>query len=135
MSTARVPRVPSVRANPDVPPDYRTIGQPVLVPGSMGTASYVLAGTAASMERTFGSCCHGAGRVLSRSEAKRQVRGEKLRERTGTGRHPVRAGSLCGLAEEAPLAYKDVDRVVAVVEAAGIARIVARLEPLAVIKG
>ncbi len=121
--------------HPEVPADYRAIGQPVLVPGSMGTASYVLAGTAGSMAQTFGSCCHGAGRVLSRAEAKRQVRGEKLRGELEHEGIVIRAGSLGGLAEEAPQAYKDVDRVVAVVEAAGLARIVARLEPLAVIKG
>lgn len=121
--------------HPEVPADYRSVGQPVLVPGSMGTASYVLAGTAASMAQTFGSCCHGAGRVLSRAEAKRQVRGEKLRGELEHEGIIIRAGSLGGLAEEAPEAYKDVDRVVAVVEAAGLARIVARLEPLAVIKG
>ncbi len=121
--------------HPELPADYRAIGQPVLVPGSMGTASYVLAGTAGSMTQTFGSCCHGAGRVLSRAEAKRQVRGEKLRGELEHGGIVIRAGSLGGLAEEAPQAYKDVDRVVAVVEAAGLARIVARLEPLAVIKG
>ncbi|MGQ9490274.1 MAG: RtcB family protein [Anaerolineae bacterium] len=121
--------------HPEVPADYRTVGQPVLVPGSMGTASYVLAGTAGSMTQTFGSCCHGAGRVLSRAEAKRQVRGEKLRGELEHEGIVIRAGSLGGLAEEAPQAYKDVDRVVAVVEAAGLARIVARLEPLAVVKG
>ncbi len=87
------------------------------------------------MEHTFGSCCHGAGRVMSRSEAKRQVRGEQLRGELEHDGIVIRAGSLAGLAEEAPQAYKDVDRVVAVVEAAGIARIVARLEPLAVVKG
>ncbi len=121
--------------HPDIPADYRPIGQPVLVPGSMGTASYILVGTAESMRLTFGSCCHGAGRVLSRAEAKRQVRGENLRGELTQGGIVVRAGSLAGLAEEAPQAYKDVDRVVAVVEAAGLARIVARLEPIAVIKG
>ena len=121
--------------HPDVPDDYRAVGQPVLVPGSMGTASYVLAGAAGSMTRTFGSCCHGAGRVMSRSEAKRQVRGEQLRTDLEHGGILVRAGSSAGLAEEAPAAYKDIDRVVAVVEAAGLARIVAQLEPLAVIKG
>jgi tRNA-splicing ligase RtcB len=121
--------------HPDVSEDYRAVGQPVLVPGSMGTASYILVGTNESMARTFGSCCHGAGRLMSRAEAKRQVRGETLRgelERDGIA---VRAGSLGGLAEEAPQAYKNVDQVVAVVEAAGLARIVARLEPVAVIKG
>ncbi len=121
--------------HPDVPGDYRAVGQPVLVPGSMGTASYVLAGTAGSMTHTFGSCCHGAGRVMSRAEAKRQVRGEQLRSALEHDGIVVRAGSLAGLAEEAPAAYKDVDRVVAVVAAAGLARIVAKLEPLAVIKG
>jgi tRNA-splicing ligase RtcB len=121
--------------HPDIPPDYRAIGQPVLVPGSMGTASYVLVGTMESMQQTFGSCCHGAGRVMSRADAKRNVRGERLRSELSDGGIVVRAGSLAGLAEEAPQAYKDVDRVVAVVEAAGIARIVAKLVPLAVIKG
>jgi len=87
------------------------------------------------MTRTFGSCCHGAGRVMSRSEAKRQVRGEKLRDELEQGGVVLRTGSLGGLAEEAPQAYKDVDQVVAIVEAAGLARIVARLEPVAVIKG
>jgi tRNA-splicing ligase RtcB len=121
--------------HPDVPEDYRAVGQPVLVPGSMGTASYVLVGAAAAMTQTFGSCCHGAGRVMSRAEAKRNVRGERLRGELEEGGIIIRAGSLAGLAEEAPQAYKDVDRVVAVVEAAGIARIVAKLVPLAVIKG
>jgi len=121
--------------HPDIPADYRAVGQPVLVPGSMGTASYILAGTAQSMARTFGSCCHGAGRLMSRSEAKRQVRGEKLRGDLERGGIVLRTGSLGGLAEEAPQAYKDVDQVVAVVEAAGLARIVARLEPVAVVKG
>jgi len=87
------------------------------------------------MKRTFGSCCHGAGRTLSRAEAKRQVRGEKLRDDLEQGGVIVRAGSAGALAEEAPHAYKEIDRVVAVVESAGIARIVARVRPLAVIKG
>jgi tRNA-splicing ligase RtcB len=121
--------------HPAVPDDYRAVGQPVLVPGSMGTASYILVGTAESMARTFGSCCHGAGRVMSRAEAKRKVRGEKLRQELEQEGIQLRAGSLGGLAEEAPQAYKDVDQVVGVVQAAGLARIVARLEPLAVIKG
>jgi tRNA-splicing ligase RtcB len=121
--------------HPDVPAEYREVGQPVLVPGSMGTASYVLAGTAESMTRTFGSCCHGAGRLMSRADAKRQVRGDKLRGELEQDGIVVRAGSLAGLAEEAPQAYKDVSQVVAVVVAARIARTVARLKPLAVIKG
>jgi tRNA-splicing ligase RtcB len=120
---------------PDVPEKYRHLGQPVLVPGSMGTASYVLIGAEEAMRLSFGSCCHGAGRSLSRAEAKRQVRGESLRGSLEQDGIVVRAGSLSGLAEEAPQAYKDIDRVVAVVESAGLARIVARVEPLAVIKG
>jgi tRNA-splicing ligase RtcB len=121
--------------HPDLPTDYREIGQPVLVPGSMGTASYILVGTSASMQHTFGSCCHGAGRVLSRAEAKRQVRGEELRGQLNRNGITIRAGSMAGLAEEAPQAYKDVDRVIRVVNAAGLACTVARLEPVAVIKG
>jgi tRNA-splicing ligase RtcB len=101
----------------------------------MGTASYILVGTAESMTRSFGSACHGAGRVMSRSEAKRAVRGESLRNDLTQQGIVLRAGSLGGLAEEAPQAYKDVDQVVGVVHAAGLARMVARLEPLAVIKG
>ena len=121
--------------HPDVPADYRDVGQPVLVPGSMGTASFILVGTSQSMARTFGSCCHGAGRVMSRSEAKRQVRGEALRADLEHDGIIVRAGSMAGLAEEAPQAYKNVDQVVSIVEAVGLARSVARLEPLVVIKG
>jgi tRNA-splicing ligase RtcB (3'-phosphate/5'-hydroxy nucleic acid ligase) len=118
-----------------LPPEYQTIGQPVLVPGSMGTSSWVLVGTEASMEHSYGSSCHGAGRVMSRSKAKKEVRGESLRkDLEGKGIH-VRAGSLKGLAEEAPAAYKDVDEVVETVSGAGIARKVARLRPIAVIKG
>jgi tRNA-splicing ligase RtcB len=121
--------------SPVLPADYRDIGQPVLVPGSMGTASWVLVGTPQSMEQTFGSTCHGAGRMMSRAQAKRSVRGDQLKRELEAGGLYVRAGSLAGLAEEAPAAYKDVDRVVEVVDAAGIARKVARLRPLAVIKG
>ena len=118
-----------------LPGVYRKIGQPVLVPGSMGTASWVLAGTAGSMAQTFGSTCHGAGRTMSRRQAKRTVWGEDLRDELEEGGIRVRAGSMAGLAEEAPLAYKDVDRVIEVVHNAGIARKVARIVPLAVVKG
>jgi tRNA-splicing ligase RtcB (3'-phosphate/5'-hydroxy nucleic acid ligase) len=118
-----------------LPPDYRDVGQPVLVPGSMGTASWVLVGTERAMLRTFGSCCHGAGRSMSRSQAKKMVRGAALREELEADGIRVQSGSLSGLAEEAPLAYKDVDRVVSVVHEAGIAKKVARLVPIAVIKG
>jgi tRNA-splicing ligase RtcB len=120
---------------PGLPEEYGSIGQPVLVPGSMGTASWVLVGTAASMAQSYGSTCHGAGRVMSRHQAKHTVRGETLRaELEQRGIH-IRAGSLGGLAEEAPQAYKDVDAVVETVAGAGIASKVARLRPLAVIKG
>jgi tRNA-splicing ligase RtcB len=101
----------------------------------MGTASFILVGTAGSMEQTFGSTCHGAGRVMSRAQARKQVRGEDLRSRLRERGIVVRAGSMSGLAEEAPEAYKDVSRVVEVVHRAGIGKKVARLEPLAVIKG
>jgi tRNA-splicing ligase RtcB len=118
-----------------LPPEYRDIGQPVLVPGSMGTASWVLVGTPGSMAQTFGSTCHGAGRTMSRSKARKSVRGEELRTELKDQGINIRAGSMRGLAEEAPFAYKDVDEVVRVVHEAGIARQVARLTPLAVIKG
>jgi tRNA-splicing ligase RtcB len=118
-----------------LPEHYRALGQPVLVPGSMGTASWVLLGTEKSMAISFGSSCHGAGRVLSRKRAKRDIRGDKLKmDLEAKGIH-IFAGSMPGLAEEAPQAYKDVDAVVNVVSQAGIAKKVARLLPLAVIKG
>ena len=107
----------------------------MLVPGSMGTASWVLVGTEGSMASTFGSTCHGAGRAMSRKKAKKSVHGATLRaDLEARGIH-VRAGSLSGLSEEAPTAYKDVNRVVDVVHGAGIAKMVAKLKPLAVIKG
>ena len=118
-----------------LPPEYRPYGQPVLVPGSMGTASWVLVGTETSMERSFSSCCHGAGRTMSRARAKHEVRGDDLRRELESSHIYIRAGSLPGLAEEAPRAYKDVDAVVEVVTASGIARKVARLRPLVVVKG
>ncbi|MBN2256554.1 MAG: RtcB family protein [Anaerolineaceae bacterium] len=121
--------------NPELPDEYRVSGQPVLVPGSMGTESWVLAGAPRAMQVSFGSCCHGAGRVMSRSQAKRALRGEQLkRELEGRGIF-IRAGSMGGLAEEAPAAYKDVSEVVKVVVEAGLAKKVALLKPLVVIKG
>jgi len=118
-----------------LPADYRKIGQPVLIPGSMGTRSWVLRGAATSMNKSFGSCAHGAGRLLSRAQAKKQDWGEDLiRELAGRGIH-VKAGSLSGLAEEAPEAYKDVEAVIECVAGAGLAEKVAVLRPLAVIKG
>jgi tRNA-splicing ligase RtcB len=119
----------------ELPAEFQKTGQPVLVPGSMGTASWVLAGTETSMERAWGSSCHGAGRTMSRAKAKHEIRGDDLRGELERGGIRVRAGSLPGLAEEAPSAYKDVDAVVETVVAAGIARKVARLRPVAVIKG
>lgn len=110
-------------------------GQPVLIPGSMGTASYLLAGRREAMEQSFGSACHGAGRRMSRSKAKREVDAGELRERLRRDGIAVRAGSNAGLVEEAPEAYKDVDSVVDVVHHAGIATKVARLRPVAVVKG
>jgi tRNA-splicing ligase RtcB len=121
--------------SPGLPPEYKKIGQPVIIPGSMGTASWVLVGTEESMTRSFGSSCHGAGRVMSRSKANKEVRGEALMQELEERGIKVRAGSLPGLAEEAPSAYKDVDMVVETVSEAGIAKKVARLKPVAVIKG
>ncbi len=120
---------------PELPDVYRAVGQPVLVPGDMGTASYILVGTEEAMRASFGSTCHGAGRVLSRKAAKRQIRGDKLKADLEAQGIQVRAGSMPGLAEEAPEAYKDIERVVDVVHRAGLARKVAKLRPLAVMKG
>lgn len=122
-------------AHPEMPADYRALGQPVFIPGSMGTCSYVLAGLDGSEERSWGSTCHGAGRSLSRSAAKRQVTGADLRRELEARGIVVRCPSNAGLAEEAPFAYKDVERVTEVVEQAGLARRIARLRPFGVIKG
>lgn len=119
----------------EVPADYRDVGQPVLVPGSMGTASYVLVGTSQAMTLTFGSTCHGAGRVMSRTQALKKVFGADLKRELEEQGLVIMAGSTKGLAEEAPQAYKDVSQVVEVVHGAGMARKVARLRPMAVIKG
>ncbi|HWP03536.1 MAG TPA: RtcB family protein [Gemmatimonadaceae bacterium] len=119
----------------DLPAAYRETGQPVFIPGSMGTASYVLAGLATSLERSWGSACHGAGRNLSRAAAKRQVTGAELRKELENAGIVVRCPSNAGLAEEAPVAYKDVESVAEVVEQVGLARRVARLKPIGVIKG
>ena len=120
---------------PELPDIYRTTGQPVLVPGSMGTHSYVLAAEPASLELTLGSSCHGAGRRMSRRAATQAVRGESVRAELKERGVAVRAKSMRGLAEEAPLAYKDVSLVVESVVGAGLARKVARVRPVAVIKG
>jgi tRNA-splicing ligase RtcB len=109
--------------------------QPVLIPGSMGTASYLLAGQPKAMTETFGSCCHGAGRVMSRMRAKKEVNAQELRARLEAMGIVAEAASTKGLVEEAPEAYKDVDAVVDVVAKAGLALKVARLKPIAVVKG
>ncbi|GIU95069.1 MAG: RNA-splicing ligase RtcB [Gaiellaceae bacterium] len=119
----------------EIPERYRDVGQPVFIPGSMGTASFVLVGQPGALERSFGTTCHGAGRRLSRTAARRRVHGSELRRELEARGIVVRCPSPKGLAEEAPLAYKDVDRVVRVVERAGLARRVARLVPLGVVKG
>jgi len=121
--------------HPDIPPSFRTVGQPVLIGGTMGTASYVLAGTRESMSLAFGSACHGAGRSMSRHQATRQWHGrEVVRELAARG-ILIRSPSFRGVAEEAPGAYKDVSEVVEAAERAKLARKVARLEPLICVKG
>jgi tRNA-splicing ligase RtcB (3'-phosphate/5'-hydroxy nucleic acid ligase) len=119
----------------DIPAAYRSIGQPVLVPGTMGTASYVMVGTEQSMQTAFGSCCHGAGRVMSRVKAREKVHGRTLKQYLESQGIIVRTDSIVGLAEEAPEAYKDIEAVIDCVHGAGLASKVARLKPLAVIKG
>ena len=119
----------------EIPVAYRAVGQPVFIPGSMGTSSFVLAGQPGSMERAFGTTCHGAGRSLSRTAARKRISGNELRRQLEAQGIVVRCPTNKGLAEEAPFAYKDVERVVAVVEQAGLARRVAQLRPLGVVKG
>jgi tRNA-splicing ligase RtcB len=120
---------------PDVPADYAHSGQPVLIPGSMGSSSFLLKGTDVAMRETFGSTCHGAGRVLSRSQAKKKIKGKNIRDELGKAGIIVRAPHDGAIAEEAPNAYKPSSEVVSVVHNLGISRLVARLEPLGVIKG
>ncbi|MER7547181.1 RtcB family protein [Spirillospora sp. NPDC127506] len=119
--------------HPDLPPDLADAGQPVLIPGTMGTASYVLTGVRGNP--AFDSACHGAGRTQSRHQAARAVRGKELRNRLEAAGIAVRGASWRGLAEEAPTAYKDIDAVIAATEGAGLGRKVARLVPLGVTKG
>ena len=121
--------------NPAVPSRYRSVGQPVLIPGDMGRASYVLCGTEKAMEETFGSTCHGAGRVMSRSQAIKASKGRSIYKEMETRGIYVKAASRETLAEEAPEAYKDVSKVVNVVHNAGISRLVAKIVPLGSIKG
>lgn len=119
----------------EIPDDYKGIGQPVLIPGSMGTPSYVLRGTEKAMSETFGSTCHGSGRIMSRAEAKRKLRGDRIASNLGKRGIYIRATQKALLAEEAPEAYKLSDDVVDVVHRAGLSSLVARLMPLGVAKG
>ncbi len=119
----------------DLPIKYKEIGQPVLIPGSMGTYSWVMLGTRQAAKKSFSSCSHGAGRVMSRSRARKRFRGEKVRERLFEKGIYIKARSMAGLAEEAPQVYKNLDRVIRCVVGANLASKVARLKPIAVIKG
>ena len=121
--------------HPDVPEIYRDIGQPVLIPGDMGRGSYVALGTEKAMVESFGSTCHGAGRVQSRAAAKRSLRGSEVARELANRGIIVKAGSMDSLAEEASQAYKDVNEVVEVTDRVGISRKVARATPIGVIKG
>ncbi len=121
--------------HPGIPPQYRKIGQPVLIPGDMGRCSYVLVGTEQAMKDTFGSTCHGAGRMQSRKAAKKSLSGQQVLKDLAARGITVRAGSISDLAEEASEAYKDVTEVVRVAHNAGISTIVFRSRPLGVIKG
>ena len=120
---------------PGLPAAYRAVGQPVIIPGSMGTASYLLAGTAAAEALSFGSTAHGAGRVMSRHEALRRFRGEKIRDDLARRGIELMSTSWKGVAEEASEAYKDVDEVVRVSHEVGLGRLVARVVPIGVMKG
>lgn len=121
--------------HPDIPDAYKHIGQPVLIPGDMGRYSYVLVGTEHAMKETFGSTCHGAGRVLSRKQAKKVAKGRAIIRELDDQGITVRSAGRGTVAEEIPEAYKDVGQVVEVVYGAGISRKVARLRPMGVIKG
>jgi len=119
----------------EIPPRYQSVGQPVIIPGDMGTASYILAGTEHAMKETFGSACHGAGRVLSRRAAKRAAHGRSIVQELNRKGIVIKAAGRSTIAEEMPDAYKAIDDVIKIVCGAGIAQAVARLKPLGVIKG
>ncbi|MDP2924835.1 MAG: RtcB family protein [Nanoarchaeota archaeon] len=119
----------------EIPEDYRNVGQPVIIPGSMGTASYILAGTKKAEEISFGSTAHGAGRVASRTSARKNLRSEDVKRELENKGIDVEAGSYKGIVEEAPSVYKDIDEVVSVSHEAGIGNLVAKLRPIAVMKG
>jgi tRNA-splicing ligase RtcB len=120
---------------PEVAGKFGETGQPVIIPGDMGSYSFVLVGTEQALSKSFGSTCHGAGRAMSRKAAKKKVRGEELKTRLEDKGIMVRCAHLPGLAEEAPEAYKDVQEIVAICEGAGLSRKVARMRPVAVMKG
>ncbi len=121
--------------HPAVPEKYRAVGQPVLIPGDMGRYSFVLVGAQGSMEQSFGSCCHGAGRRQSRTAAKKSISSQQLLDQLAARGVTVRVHSKNLLPEEAPQAYKDAQQVVNVVHNAGLASLVARLKPVIVVKG
>jgi len=119
----------------EIPEEYRAIGQPVLIPGSMGTSSYVLLGTKKAEEFSFASTAHGAGRLMSRARAKEEITESQLKKELEEHDVKFKAGSIKGMLEEGPRAYKDVEEIVRVVDELGISKKVARLKPLAVVKG
>ncbi|MEW5766152.1 MAG: RtcB family protein [bacterium] len=121
--------------HPEVPEAYKKVGQPILLPGSMGTASYLLVGTDKAAAETFASTPHGAGRLLSRHAALKKFRGSQVKEDLEKEKIYVKGGSLKGIAEEAPGVYKDIEDVAEVTDGAGIGRLVSRLKPMGVIKG
>jgi len=121
--------------HPDLPAAFSSIGQPVLIGGTMGTASYILVGSGDSLARSFGSSCHGAGRSMSRHQALKQWRGRQVIDELASRGILIRSPSPRGVAEEAPGAYKDVAAVVDAADRAGLSRTVARLEPIVCVKG
>jgi tRNA-splicing ligase RtcB len=121
--------------HPDVPSKYQTVGQPVIIPGDMGSGSYVLVGSERVMKEAFGSTCHGAGRVMSREAAIRKYRVDQVRQDLESRGIYLRSSTKDGILEEAPGAYKDIDHVVSIVDGAGLSRRVARLRPIGVMKG
>lgn len=121
--------------HPEIPKAYQKIGQPIILPGTMGTSSYILVGTEEGMKATFGSTAHGAGRVMSRHEALSKFRGEQVKSELAGKKISLKSASWKGVAEEAPGVYKDIDEVVEVSHQVGIGRKVVRLKPIGVVKG
>ncbi len=121
--------------HPEVPEQFRAVGQPVIIPGDMGRASWVLVGSAGSMQKTFGTTCHGAGRVMSRTASTKEAQGRRIDRELEARGVIAMAASRGGLTEEQPKAYKNVDHVVEVVHNADLSRKVARMRPIGVIKG